>query len=65
MVDLPHYTHEYTLHRSCAGQHFASESLFISVSMMLWALDFTPATDREGKAVLPSANEWIDNGIVL
>ncbi|KAI0634094.1 cytochrome P450 [Trametes polyzona] len=39
--------------RICVGMHLAQNSLFISMSRLLWAFDILPALDAAGKPVLP------------
>ncbi|KAH8101774.1 cytochrome P450 [Cristinia sonorae] len=39
--------------RVCPGSHLARNSLFISIARLLWAFHIKPATDKEGKEVLP------------
>ena len=33
--------------------------------MMLWALDIERALDKDGKPIIPSANTWHDEGLVV
>ncbi|KAI0088578.1 cytochrome P450 [Irpex rosettiformis] len=51
--------------RICIGLHFTNQTLFISIAMMLWALDFQPVLDKDSKPIIPSANVWHDEGLVV
>ncbi|KYK58906.1 hypothetical protein DCS_00033 [Drechmeria coniospora] len=39
--------------RTCPGMQFANQSLFLSMSRLLWAFDFCMATDDDGNAEEP------------
>lgn len=39
--------------------HLAEGTLFINIATLLWAFDFVPPKDTEGKAILPS-KEYAD-----
>lgn len=40
--------------------HLAEVTLFINIATLLWAFDFVPESDAEGKPVIPSADyeDW-------
>ncbi|KAJ7082888.1 cytochrome P450 [Mycena belliarum] len=44
--------------RICPGQNVALQSIFISVVRMLWAFKILPGTDKNGNAIVPSANDF-------
>ncbi|KAK7683860.1 hypothetical protein QCA50_013238 [Cerrena zonata] len=55
-------THAYGFgRRICAGMNVANNSLFIDISRLLWAFNFTPST----KTGLPSPDAQIDTGVVV
>lgn len=41
--------------------HLAEATLFINIATLLWAFDFVPPTDEDGKPVLPSTDyeDWL------
>ncbi|KAI0364208.1 cytochrome P450 [Pilatotrama ljubarskyi] len=41
--------------RICVGMHLAHNSLFISITRLLWAFDILPALDPSGKPLLPDS----------
>jgi cytochrome P450 len=49
--------------RICPGMHVAERSLFLGISRMLWAFDFAPALDENGREVLPDP-EKLTQGFV-
>ena len=49
--------------RACPGIHIAERSLFLAIARMLWAFDFTPAIDAEGKEIIPDT-EKLTTGLV-
>ena len=49
--------------RACPGMHIAERSLFLGISRMLWAFDFLPALDAEGKEMMPDI-EKLTPGLV-
>ncbi|KAI0088551.1 cytochrome P450 [Irpex rosettiformis] len=51
--------------RICSGINFAEQGLFIGIATLLWAFDVKPVVDEKGKAMLPSLDDWHDNGAVV
>ncbi|KAK3306256.1 cytochrome P450 [Chaetomium strumarium] len=49
--------------RICQGMHVAERSLFLGVARMLWAFDFTPAMDGQGRPIIPD-QERLTQGFV-
>ena len=49
--------------RACPGMHIAERSLFLGIAGMLWAFDFAPALDAEGKEIIPDI-EKLTPGLV-
>ena len=45
--------------------HFAEQKLFIAIAVMLWAFDIRPSVDKEGNAMLPAKDEWVDATAVM
>ena len=45
--------------------HFAEQKLFIAIAIMLWAFDIRPSVDKEGNAMLPAQDEWVDATAVM
>ncbi|KAK5702405.1 hypothetical protein LTR17_022332 [Elasticomyces elasticus] len=43
--------------RICPGMHVAERSLFLGMSRLLWAFDVKPATDEDGKPVVPDQDK--------
>ncbi|KAK4891223.1 hypothetical protein LTR27_010160 [Elasticomyces elasticus] len=43
--------------RICPGMHVAERSLFLGMSRFLWAFDLEPATDSEGKTIIPDQDK--------
>lgn len=39
--------------RICIGMHLARNSLFITISKILWAFDILPATTEAGEPIIP------------
>ncbi|EXJ54354.1 hypothetical protein A1O7_09693 [Cladophialophora yegresii CBS 114405] len=42
--------------RLCPGIHLAERNLFLGISKLLWAFDFAPGTDGQGKPTMPDTN---------
>lgn len=51
--------------RNCVGMNVASQSLFMDIACILWALDIEQATDSQGNRIVPSKVDCVDNGIVV
>ncbi|KAF7359170.1 Cytochrome P450 [Mycena sanguinolenta] len=51
--------------RICVGKDIASDSLFIAIASMLWALDFSAPIDDLEQKILPSKNAFVDKGLVV
>lgn len=51
--------------RICVGRHVANNSLFINISMMLWAMNIEPATDEKGEALPMNVDGCIEDGLVV
>lgn len=43
--------------RICQGIHVAERSLFLGMSRMLWAFNFEPATDDQGRPIVPNPDD--------
>jgi len=50
--------------RICPGMHVAERSLFIGMSRLLWAFDFSPKLDASGNAIMPDI-ENLTQGFVI
>ena len=44
--------------RICVGMHLAKNSLFITMSRILWAFDISPPVDENGAHILPDPNNF-------
>ncbi|KAF5368851.1 hypothetical protein D9758_002854 [Tetrapyrgos nigripes] len=52
--------------RVCVGRHVASNFLFITCAMILWAMRIDPAKDVKGDSILPDPNMLkASNGVIL
>lgn len=45
--------------------HVANQALFIDIASILWAASIEPAYDAQGKEIIPSRTDCIDEGIVV
>ncbi|KAI0700086.1 cytochrome P450 [Cytidiella melzeri] len=61
---MGHHTYGFG-RRSCVGLNVANQALFIGIATILWAMVIKPPVDEKGNVVLPSADEWIDAGVVV
>jgi len=43
----------------------ANNALFITMASMLWATNIEPARGTDGKLILPSRTDLVDEGIVV
>jgi cytochrome P450 len=50
--------------RLCQGMHIAERSLYLAISRLLWAFEFDPASDAEGKVVMPDADDLTEGMLV-
>lgn len=46
--------------RVCPGMHLARNSLFITISRILWAFEILPTLDENGAAILPDSHNYTD-----
>ena len=44
--------------RVCPGMHLARNSIFITISRILWAFDISPPVDENGAHILPDPNNF-------
>ncbi|PSR77910.1 hypothetical protein PHLCEN_2v7652 [Hermanssonia centrifuga] len=51
--------------RICIGQYFASQSLFIAIATILWAVNIEQALDSDGRPIIPSRTDTVDDGVVV
>lgn len=51
--------------RTCVGVTFASQSLFIDFSLLLWAFNIEKARDAQGNEILPSLTDVVDGGVTV
>jgi len=47
--------------RICPGLHLAENSLFITISRILWAFDILPGLDADGKEIKPDKENYEKN----
>lgn len=53
--DRDHYAYG-SGRRLCPGIHLAERNLFLGIAKLLWAFDFAPGKDGNGKAILPDTD---------
>ena len=53
------------IRRICIGMHIANQALFIDVASLLWAVSIEKAVGPDGKAIVPSRTECVDEGLVV
>ncbi|PSR75209.1 hypothetical protein PHLCEN_2v9250 [Hermanssonia centrifuga] len=51
--------------RICPGQHLAYNSLFITISTLLWAFDIGQTTDYNGSPIVPERTAFVDTGLAM
>ncbi|KAK5560797.1 hypothetical protein LTR46_001105 [Exophiala xenobiotica] len=51
--------------RLCQGIHVAERSLFIGIARLAWAFDVNPATDSDGKPVIPDTDSYMSGFVVM
>lgn len=51
--------------RICVGMNIANQALFIDIASLLWAATIEPAFDAQGKEIVPSRTDCIDEGLVV
>ncbi|KAF8904842.1 cytochrome P450 [Mucidula mucida] len=51
--------------RLCVGRHVATNSLFIDIACILWALNVDVPKDAEGKRMVPDSLKYFSEGLVL
>ena len=51
--------------RICIGMHIANQALFIDVASLLWAVSIEKAVGPDGKPIVPSRTECVDEGLVV
>lgn len=49
----------------CIGKEIANQALFINIATILWAFDIDKALDAEGRPIVPSRTDCIDEGLVV
>jgi len=42
--------------RLCPGIHLAERNLFLAISKLLWAFEFAPGKDEDGKPIIPDTD---------
>ena len=51
--------------RMCVGKDLAIQSLFINIACILWAFNIDKALDNEGRPIVPSRSDCIDEGLAV
>ncbi|KIM36078.1 hypothetical protein M413DRAFT_449400 [Hebeloma cylindrosporum] len=51
--------------RACLGMNVANNALFITMASILWAVNIEPARGTDGKPILPSRTDFVDEAIVV
>ena len=51
--------------RSCLGRHFANDSLFINIAVMLWSMNIECAIDTTGNLLPPNLVDCVEGGIAM
>lgn len=49
----------------CIGKEVANQALFIDIATLLWAFDIERAVGADGRAIVPSSTEFVDEGLVV
>lgn len=50
----------------CIGKEVANQALFINIATILWAFDIEKAlANAEGRPIVPSRTDFIDEGLVV
>lgn len=52
-------------YRICVGRHLANNALFMSMAMLLWAMNIERAKDADGNLIPVDINKCEDHGIVV
>ncbi|KAH6621612.1 cytochrome P450 [Chaetomium sp. MPI-SDFR-AT-0129] len=50
--------------RVCEGMHVVDRSMFLVIARLMWAFDIRPATDTDGKEVLPDQDDLVGGFLV-
>jgi hypothetical protein len=45
--------------------HIANQALFIDIASLLWAVSIEKAVGEDGKPIVPSRTECVDEGLVV
>lgn len=45
--------------------HVANQALFIDIASLLWAVNIEAPIGPDGKPILPSRTEFVDEGLVV
>ena len=53
------------IYRVCPGKELANEALYMTVACVLWALNIEPACGKDGRPILPSRDDLVQEGIVV
>ena len=53
------------IYRICIGMNLANQALFIDIASMLWAASIEKALDADGRPIVPSRTECLDEGLVV
>lgn len=51
--------------RVCMGRDVAEDTLFIFIAVMLWSLCIEPSTNDEGKEIIPSRQDIVEEGLIM
>ncbi|KAJ9501497.1 hypothetical protein H2202_003291 [Exophiala xenobiotica] len=51
--------------RLCQGIHVAERSLFLGIARLAWAFDVNPATDSDGKPIIPDTDSYTSGFVVM
>ncbi|KAK7443503.1 hypothetical protein VKT23_015676 [Stygiomarasmius scandens] len=51
--------------RACVGLNVANNAIFITLAFLVWAVDIKPAKDVNGKPIIPSRQDCIDDGLIV
>lgn len=53
------------VYRICIGMNLANQALFIDIASLLWAATIEKAIDADGKPIIPSRTDCVDEGLVV
>ena len=59
-----HFTYGFGT-RNCVGRHMADNSLFINITILLWAMKIERKKDASGRFIPLDVDGWVDGGLIV